>query len=138
MGNRNVSEADFHALPREHGGGHGAWNADAPTDLGLGERADAYGLRGGPHYGKGPKGYTRSDERIREEVCEAILQQGRIDASDVEVFVETGVVRFEGTVDRRFDKVGLEHLADRVHGVVDVQNHIRLRRDLPRDVGAGG
>ena len=58
----------------------------------------------GPHYGKGPKGYKRSDERIREEVCEAMSREGYIDASDVEVTVEGGVVRLAGLVDSRRDK----------------------------------
>jgi hypothetical protein len=81
----------------------------------------------GPHYGKGPKGYKRPDERIREEVCEAMSRQGYIDASDVEVTVENGVVRLAGTVASRSDKRGLEQIADRVHGVEEVRNEIRLR-----------
>lgn len=83
----------------------------------------------GPHYGKGPKGYKRSDERIREEVCELLARQGFIDASDVEVTVEAGVVRLVGVVATRQEKRGLEQIADRVHGVDEVRNELRLRRD---------
>lgn len=82
----------------------------------------------GPHYGKGPKGYKRSDERILEEVCERIARQGEIDASDVEVRVESGVIVLSGTVEARHDKRGLEHLVESCYGVDDVRNEIRVRR----------
>src|SRR5256885_12501149 len=42
--------------------------------------------------GRGPKGYRRSDERIREEVMERLTFSPDIDASDVEVEVQDGVV----------------------------------------------
>ncbi len=82
----------------------------------------------GPHYGKGPKGYKRSDDRIREDVCEMIARQGHIDASDVEVRVESATVILTGTVAARQDKRGLEQLVERCRGIDDVQNEIRVRR----------
>lgn len=82
----------------------------------------------GPYYGKGPKGFKRSDERIREEVCETIARQGWIDASDVEVSVERGVVRLSGTVCRSRDRRALEALVERVLGVEEVKNELRLAR----------
>lgn len=54
-------------------------------------------------------------------------RQGFIDASDVEVTVEGGVVRLVGTVASRADKRALEQMADRVHGVEEVRNEIRLK-----------
>lgn len=92
------------------------------TDMGLGEVADR-----GPHHGKGPKGYRRSDERIREEACERIARQGWVDASEVEVHVENAVIRLTGTVASRDDKRGLERMLDRVHGVDEVRSELRLR-----------
>ncbi len=44
------------------------------------------------HRGKGPKGYTRSDERIREDVNERLTDDGMIDASEIEVDVKNGEV----------------------------------------------
>jgi hypothetical protein len=85
----------------------------------------------GPHYGKGPKGYKRSDERMREDVCDCIARQGHIDASDVEVKVENGVVSLTGTVGQRHHKRVLEQMVERVHGVQDVRNELRLQRDEP-------
>ena len=83
----------------------------------------------GPHYGKGPKGYKRSDERIREDVCETIARQGHIDASDVEVKVVEAVVTLSGTVGMRHQKRALEQMVEHVHGVEDVRNELRLQRN---------
>ncbi len=123
---------------REHWGGHGFQG----TDMGMGARDDERG----PHYGKGPKGYQRSDARIHDEVCEAIAHQGHIDASDVEVTVESGVVTLNGTVTHRGDKRGLEHLLERLRGVDEVRNELRLKRPpraeppaaAPQPQGNGG
>ncbi len=48
--------------------------------------------------GKPPRGYQRSDTRIFEDVCEAILLTG-IDAGDVDVTVAGGEVTLTGTVE---------------------------------------
>jgi len=42
----------------------------------------------GSHYGKGPKGYTRSDERIREDVCDRLSDDDEVDARDITVTVK--------------------------------------------------
>ena len=85
----------------------------------------------GPHWGKGPKGYMRNDERTREDVCEAIAFEGRIDASEVEVKVESGVVTLSGTVALREHKCALERLVERCRGVLEVRNALRLARATP-------
>jgi hypothetical protein len=41
----------------------------------------------GAHRGRGPKGYTRPDERIWEEVCDRLTDDPLLDASDMEVKV---------------------------------------------------
>lgn len=82
----------------------------------------------GPHFGKGPKGFKRSDERIREDVSEAIARQGWIDASDVEVRVQSGEVILSGTIAHREDKRALERMIEDLPGVVDVHNELRLPR----------
>lgn len=106
------------------------WGRSAGSrDMGFGEREEERG----PHYGKGPKGYKRSDERIREDVCEVISRQGYVDASDVEVTVERGVVLLAGTVTERLDKRALERMAEHVHGVDEVRNELRLRREERRE-----
>jgi hypothetical protein len=80
----------------------------------------------GPHTGRGPRGYRRADERIREDVCEFLTEDGHVDASRVEVRVEDGEVTLEGSVDSREQKRRAEDLAEIVLGVVDVHNRLRL------------
>jgi hypothetical protein len=90
----------------------------------------------GPYVGRGPKGYVRSDERIREELCEMLYLQGYVDTADIEVFVKDGEVTFEGTVRERDDKHFLEHLADRVAGVTEVHNKLRRQRQHRANAGS--
>lgn len=97
------------------------------TDLGFGS-PDHEGAERGPHWGKGPKGWRRSDERLREDACEAIAAQGYVDASDVDVRAESSTIVLSGTVSHRGDKRLLERLVERVLGVEDVRNEIRIRR----------
>lgn len=91
----------------------------------------------GPHWGKGPKGYVRSDVRTYEDVCEAIAYEGQVDASDVDVKVDNSIVTLTGTVAGRHDKRALERLVERVRGVQEVHNELRLARNVYRDASAG-
>ncbi|MGK8206052.1 BON domain-containing protein [Burkholderia cenocepacia] len=84
---------------------------------------------------RGPKGYTRSDERIREDVCERLAHAFEIDVSDVSVQVQEGCVTLDGTVPARWMKHGIEDLADDCLGVRDVDNRVRVRREDERDTG---
>jgi hypothetical protein len=79
------------------------------------------------HVGKGPKGWQRSDERIREELNEALARHPEIDATDVEVRVANCEVTLAGTVTDRRTKRLAEDVAERVFGVKDVQNQIRVQ-----------
>jgi len=78
--------------------------------------------------GRGPKGYFRTDDRIREDVCERLSWSDEIDATEIDVRVENGDVILEGTVESRHMKRLAEDLAERVPGVIDVHNGIRVRR----------
>jgi len=81
----------------------------------------------GEHRGKGPKGYTRSDERIRDDVNDRLTDHGHLDASDIELTVSGGEVTLNGAVTRREDKRRAEDLAEQVSGVKHVQNNLRVR-----------
>lgn len=89
-------------------------------------------MRAGEHRGRGPKGYTRSDDRIREDVNDRLTDDAWLDASMIEVRVENGEVTLTGAVDSRQDKRRAEDIADRISGVKHVQNNLRLRQ---RDEG---
>jgi osmotically-inducible protein OsmY len=78
------------------------------------------------HSGRGPKGYTRSDERIREDVSDRLTDDPHIDASEIEVAVSNGEVTLTGKVNERFAKRHAEDIAERVSGVRHVQNNVRV------------
>jgi BON domain len=81
----------------------------------------------GQHAGRGPRGYTRSDERIQEDINERLTRHPMIDATDVEVSVQNGEVTLRGYVDDRSAKRLAEDIADTVFGVKDVNNQLRLK-----------
>ncbi|MBN8609100.1 MAG: BON domain-containing protein [Deltaproteobacteria bacterium] len=88
------------------------------------------GFEGGAHAqksGKAPKNYTRSDERLREEICDALANSGH-DWSEVEVQVSSGEVTLTGTVADRSEKLHAEHMADAVRGVNEVTNQLKIKR----------
>lgn len=74
-----------------------------------------------------PKGYVRSDERIRENVCDALSTCG-IDVSDVAVHVENGHVTLEGSVSDRQMKYRIEDIVDDCGGVKDISNNLGIAR----------
>jgi len=78
---------------------------------------------------RNPKNYTRSDERIREDVCDRLSMSAEVDPSEIEVTVSNGEVTLAGTVMNRQMKFQAEELADDVSGVHDVHNQLRVRRD---------
>ncbi len=78
------------------------------------------------HKGKGPKGYNRSDNRILEDVNERLTDDSHIDASNIEVEVKDGEVTLKGTVGSKMAKRHAEDITDRVSGVRDVQNRLKV------------
>jgi osmotically-inducible protein OsmY len=78
------------------------------------------------HSGRGPKGYRRSDDRIREDISDRLMDDPFIDASEVEVTVEGSEVTLSGSVDSRASRRRAEDLAERVSGVTHVQNNLRV------------
>jgi hypothetical protein len=84
--------------------------------------------------GRGPKGYTRSDERIREDVCEHLSENDEVDASDIEVMVKDRKVTLTGTVENRRMKHLAEDIAEMVSGVQDVDNRVTVRKPLLKDM----
>jgi osmotically-inducible protein OsmY len=76
--------------------------------------------------GRGPKNYTRSDERIREEVNDRLTDNYRVDASDIDVEVNDRDVVLSGTVTTRFQKLVAESVAERVSGVKNVENRLKI------------
>ena len=82
----------------------------------------------GPHAGRGPKGYRRSDERIQEEINEQLMRHPNIDPSEVTVQVQNGEVTLTSTVDDRQSKRLAEDIAESCSGVSEVHNQLRVQR----------
>lgn len=85
------------------------------------------GTRRGEHFGKGPRNWKKSDERIKEEICEALYYDRYVDASDIDVNVEDGVVYLRGWVESRDAKREAEKCIEDVVGVFDIRNELHMR-----------
>lgn len=81
------------------------------------------------HRGRGPKDYRRSDDRVREEICDCMTDDPVLDASDIVVQVSSGEVTLSGSVSSRDQKRRAEDVAERVSGVTDVTNQLRVSRE---------
>jgi len=79
-----------------------------------------------PRYPRGPKGYQRSDERLKEDISERLMEAYHIDSSEVTVEVRGAKVSLEGTVPSRHMKHAIEDMVDRCPGVLDIDNRIRV------------
>ena len=79
----------------------------------------------GPYGGRGPRGWQRSDERIKDDVCERMTQHPYLDASDIDVQVGACEVTLLGAVPDRRAKRLAEEIAEAVSGVREVHNQIR-------------
>jgi osmotically-inducible protein OsmY len=81
------------------------------------------------HRGRGPKGYRRTDERLKEIICERLTEDPFIDASDITVDVANGAVTLQGSVLARPQKHAAEDLAAEVSGVTEIHNELRIGSD---------
>ena len=89
-----------------------------------GERFEERKARG--HRGRGPRGYVRPDARIADDIIGRLTDDARIDASEILVMVEGGVVTLTGNVPERRMKHRAEDTAADASGVTDVRNTIRV------------
>jgi len=78
------------------------------------------------HRGKGPRGYHRSDQRISDDVHDALTDDAYLDATDVTVAVASGEVTLSGVVTDREAKHRAERIVERISGVDHVQNNLRI------------
>lgn len=139
--NRGIARGNFrpvhsrnHISPGHFGSGELRGAERSWADLGVSSvRPGASGITEsasdrGPHRGRGPRGYRRSDERIRELVCERLTEDPHLDASHIEVRVQNGDITLEGFVTERRAKWWAEELAHQSSGA-EVFNRLRLRKD---------
>jgi len=112
-GQQNFGSQSYlgHQEQNETGGANRAWRGQSEN-----------------YSGRGPKGYQRSDDRITEEVNDALADHPEIDASEIEVKVNEGVVMLTGSVDSRRAKRLVEDCIEHVRGVKDVQNQLKTEQ----------
>ncbi|MES3037096.1 MAG: BON domain-containing protein [Bdellovibrionota bacterium] len=78
------------------------------------------------HAGRGPKNFQRTDARIHEEICERLMHNPHIDASEIEVEVKGGKVTLKGHVPHRIMKWRAEDIAEAVGGVKEVSCQVKV------------
>lgn len=135
----------YAAHPREAGRGSDYGGQYGHTDIygGAGFRQEGKrywfdeGDQGSGFRGTSPRGYQRSDERLREMACER-LTEADLDASDIEVKVSQGVVTLEGSVRARWMKRQAEDIIDDIGGVKDIQNQLRVASGQNSNAQASG
>jgi osmotically-inducible protein OsmY len=104
-----------------------SWSNQSGT---YGDNSGSYGSASrGQFAGKGPKGWRRSDDRVKEDICEYLERNAMIDASDVDITVAEGVVTLTGTVPDRQMKRMCEDEIENMPGVKDVNNQLRVNRE---------
>jgi len=123
---------------------HGDW-ARHPTGAGSGPRGqEGYSYPGEQTWGESERaqeqeqitgrlpgsdpqsGKASDDARIREVIRRRLAQRSDLDASDIEVQVESGEVTLAGTVAERDARWLAEDLLEAIPGVSLVHNHLRL------------
>lgn len=118
---------------------------DSPTgqsgygQSGYGQSGRGAQGQGRAQMGRGPKGYRRSDDRIREDVNDRLTEDWHLDAYDIEVQVSNCEVTLAGKVGSREEKRRAEDIAESVSGVQHVQNNLRVKsgEDEASNPGAG-
>jgi hypothetical protein len=127
--NEPYGEGQQYSPSGDYGGGSSpgyGYGDQGYGNQGWSSRSQRFGQQG-QHQGKGPKGYQRSDERIKELLCERLREDPEIDPSEVTITVQGGKITLEGTVDSRQTKHAIEEAADQF-GAADVQNNLRVQR----------
>jgi hypothetical protein len=126
-GRRGPPDDEGFAPRYSHNSGYGGLGT---TDRDAGRHSSETDPRrgsAGPYRGRGPKGYQRSDERLREDICERLTDDPFIDASEVEVEVKDREVTLSGYVTSRGLRRRAEDLAEMASGVGYVQNNLRVK-----------
>jgi hypothetical protein len=115
--------------PGDHGGhgGRGAeLNFTGSTYAGGQDSHVGRGTFPQPATARAPKGWTRSDDRILDDVVDRLTRDPDVDVSEVTVQVQQGRAVLEGTVPHRAIKHRIEDLVDGCAGVREIDNRIRV------------
>jgi osmotically-inducible protein OsmY len=121
--------ADYrpHGYDSDRHEGRGFWDRASDEVASWFGDEDAARRREADHRGRGPKDYTRSDERIREDANDRLTEDSRVDASNITLTVDKGEITLNGTVSSREAKRRAEDVVDNISGVKHVQNNLRVQ-----------
>ena len=75
-----------------------------------------------------PRGDRRTDDEIKDEIWRLLVQHSQVDASDIQVDVQDGVVRLSGKVESWLEKQTAESVVRNVLGVLEVDNQLKADR----------
>ena len=114
-------------------GGRDWWDRTSDEVMSWFGDEDAARRRQQDHSGRGPSNYTRSDERIREDVNDNLTDDWAVDARNIAVAVKNGEVTLDGTVSTRLQKRRAEDCAEDVSGAKNVQNNLRVQESSTWD-----
>jgi osmotically-inducible protein OsmY len=101
--------------------------------------------------GRGPKGYTRpddrmavrskhadersrsADQRLQEDVCERLTDEAWVDATDIEVTVRNREATLSGTVCDADQQRRAADVAQSTVGITNVTNNLRIAKSQGTD-----
>ena len=137
-GSRYGRESEFDQYESGQRGGERGWWDRATDEVSSwfgdeeAERRRLQDQRRAQHRGRGPRGYQRSDDRIREDINDRLTDDPYLDASDIDVSVVSCEVTLTGNVSTREDKRRAEDLTEGVSGVRNVENRLRVNPQFGR------
>ncbi len=72
---------------------------------------------------------SRPNDKITEDVSAGLETVPEIDTAEIDIYVDRGVVTLNGTVDTYALKEQAGKITEKVGGVLEVVNHLRIRKD---------
>ena len=88
---------------------------------------DADGVRINP-MGVGSDDYKPSDERIEREMNDHMAEHSYIDTTEIVVSVKNGEITLDGSVPDNEQKNYAEEVAQKVSGVKNVHNQLKIKK----------
>jgi osmotically-inducible protein OsmY len=83
--------------------------------------------------GRGPQGFRRTDETLKEDVSEALYRCTDVDASEILIEVSLGKVTMKGFVEDVVQKDAAVKAIENLAGIEEVYNEIRVRGHYSAD-----
>ncbi len=74
-----------------------------------------------------PRKRYKSDQNILEEASDLLFKNKKLDASDLKLNVQGGIIKIMGWVDSRENKKEAERCIELISGIKDIENLIHLR-----------